>query len=141
MAKCLECGESINSLYNEDELCNSCEFKVLNDPPEKVLENQNIEKEYSKKNNYTLWNMLIIPFLFSYVSGLCLQFNTHGLSNLLTRIPDTIMIGYVLLIITYYPLKIFVFFLNQYTKCKWEWPYSLSFYILPVLLFLFLCYN
>ena len=134
MAKCLKCGESINTLYDEDELCDSCDSEVLNGTTEKVLENQNIEKEYSKKNNYTFWNMLIIPLLFSYVSGLCLG------EDLNSSIPLTIATGSATLLLTYHPLKIFILFINRYFKSKWEWPYSLSFFILPILFLLFQIY-
>ena len=134
MAKCLKCGESINTLYDEDELCDSCDNEVLNGTTEKVLENQNIEKEYSKKNNYTLWNMLIIPFLYSCISGLC-----QG-GNLFLDFPDTITTGWAPLLFLYYLPKIFFLFLNRYTKSKWEWPYSLSYFILPIIIMLWQLY-
>jgi hypothetical protein len=136
MAKCLKCGEIINTLYDEDELCDSCDSEVLNisTETEKELENLNIEKKYSKKNNYTLWNMLIIPFLYSCISGLC-----QG-GNLFLDFPDTITTGWTPLFFLYYLPKIFFLFLNRYTKSKWEWPYSLSYFILPIITMLFQLY-
>ena len=98
------------------------------------LENLNIEKKYSKKNNYTLWNMLIIPFLFICISG----FVNNG--DLVSDFPGTIRLEFAPLILTYYPLKIFFLFLNRYTKSKWEWPYSLSYFILPIITMLFQLY-
>lgn len=136
MAKCLKCGEIINTLYDKDELCDSCDSEVLNisTETEKELENLNIEKKYSKKNNYTLWNMLIIPFLYSCISGMC-----QG-GNLFLDFQDTITTGWAFLFFLYYLPKIFFLFLNRYTKNKWEWPYSLSYFILPIIIMLFQLY-
>lgn len=141
---CTKCEKSFEPLYYEDELCDFCDYEDLNmnNGNENELENGNHRINQSG-NPYNIMNMMIYPLIFSflvglYENGLSFLFNSSNLVEVL--LGEILPKGFVYLLMAYYPFKIFSFILNRFTKGKWEWPYSLEYLILPVILFFLMVY-
>jgi len=95
-------------------------------------------KFLSFKSKYNIYNLIIIPLLFCFLSGymvapiiipdLANEVNTNPLNGFQLYFG----VGWALMVF-YYPVKIIAFLFKRLIYKKWEWGYSYSYWVLPII--------
>ncbi len=134
MNKCKTCGDFINKSF---ETCIDCE-NLTDVEIQKKIEKINLDTSKSKQSKifyYKLYNFLIIPFIFCFFFSLAFGMYKIGSGKDFIRFISS---GFSGLILTYYPPKLIMLFVNKYKKKKWQWPIGYLYFIFPSLLLLIL---
>ena len=125
MIKCKKCNGEI---YSNNILCPSCTEELT------LQEKKHYEQKDKQKDKHNIVNMIIVPLAFALLYGILVNPLYDDLLILLLS-------GWNFLVLFYYPPKLFFLLLNRFTKGKWEWPYSYSYLIFPILGLLFHLFN
>ena len=125
MSKCKKCNGEI---YGNNILCPSCTEELT------LKEKKHYEQIDKQKDKHNIKNMIILPLAFALLCGILVNPLDDDLVILLSS-------GWSFLVLFYYPAKVIGSILNWFTSRKWEWPYSYSYLIFPILGLLYHLFN